>query len=134
MKRCLIPSAVCVALLLGSASASAQSASYPYGAWGGDSSFDRSDHPVLQQDQDEGIPSNRRVVELPGRDGTLNDISRRLKEDPEPFVPKAEPKPKPATEQAARDEFYRNLHRHADGVGTIEDVEGAYRELLPFRR
>ena len=39
-----------------------------------------------------------------------------------------------ASAQAARDQFYRTLHRHADGVGTIEDVEGAYRELLPFRR
>jgi hypothetical protein len=57
-----------------------------------------------------------------------------LKEDPEPVLPEVEPKPKPATEQAARDQFYRTLHRHADGVGTIEDVEGAYRELLPFRR
>ena len=49
-------------------------------------------------------------------------------------MPEAEPMPKPATEQDARDEFYRNLHRHADGVGTFKDVEGAYRELLPFRR
>ena len=40
---------------------------------------------------------------------------------------------KPATERDARDAYWKALRQHANGRGTIEQVESAYRELLPYR-
>ena len=61
-------------------------------------------------------------------DGLIADLQRRVKEDKMPA------QEKPETERGARDEYYRQLHRHADGKGTIEDVEEAYRDLVRYRR
>lgn len=41
---------------------------------------------------------------------------------------------KPTTERGARDAYWKALRQHANGSGTIEQVESAYRELLPYRR
>ena len=69
------------------------------------------------------------IAELPGHRLPSPEIQRRLKDlDAQP------PRPKPATEDDARTEFYRQLHRHADGLGTYEDAKRAHRDLLPFRR
>ena len=57
------------------------------------------------------------VVELPSRGLPDDDLRRRLKEDQPPVIPKAKPRPKPKSEQAARDGFYRNLHRRPGGRG-----------------
>ena len=80
------------------------------------------------------VVDRTRVVELPGRPSAEAELSRRLKDDEVAELPRAEPRAKPKNEQAARDEFYRRLHRHADGRGTLEEVEDAYRDLLPYRR
>jgi len=62
------------------------------------------------------------------QDGLSAELQRRVKEDEVPA------QKKPQTEQGSRDEYYRQLHRHADGKGTIEDVEEAYRDLVRYRR
>ena len=80
------------------------------------------------------MPDRTSVVELPGRGLPDAELNRRLKDDAPPVAPAPEPRAKPKSENAARDEFYRQLHRHADGRGTLEEVEDAYRDLLPFRR
>ena len=67
------------------------------------------------------------IIEGPETDSRTQRILDLLKHQ-EPVAPK------PQTERQARDEFYKSLHRHADGRGTIEEVEAAYRELLPYRR
>ena len=77
-----------------------------------------------------GIPQRREVVELPGRELSLEEISRRVKDD----EPQAAPRVRPANEWAARDEYYKRLGQHADGKGTIEQVEEAYGDLIQFRR
>ena len=41
---------------------------------------------------------------------------------------------KPTTERDARDAYWKALRQHANGSGTIEEVESAYRELLPYRK
>jgi hypothetical protein len=77
-----------------------------------------------------GIPHRGPVVELPGRELSEEEIGRRLKDD----EPEAAPRARPATEWAARDEYYKRLGQHADGKGTIEQVEEAYGDLIQFRR
>lgn len=62
------------------------------------------------------------------QDRIIADLQRRVKED------EARARKKPQTERGARDEYYRQLHRHADGKGTIEDVEEAYGDLIRYRR
>ncbi|NKB99250.1 MAG: hypothetical protein GKR90_12255 [Pseudomonadales bacterium] len=85
--------------------------------------------------RESGNTSERGVelVELPSRRAPNADVLDRLKYDID--LPAAQPRPQPpASEDDARSEFYKALHRHADGAGTIEDVEAAYKHLLPYRR
>ncbi|MFV2091380.1 MAG: hypothetical protein ACC642_12030 [Pseudomonadales bacterium] len=148
MKSLLVPGLACVVLLSGSV-ASAQPAvtsfeartSYqrlgevaPLRAYStrtsGYSGYGYGEAPVL----DRSSLDRTSVVELPGRGLPDAELNRRLKDDEPLVAPEVKPRPKPKSEQAARDEFYRRLHRHADGRGTLEEVEDAYRDLLPFRR
>lgn len=75
-------------------------------------------------------PNRTPVVELPDGNRIDLDLVRRLKDEEPPVKPRVKPK----TEQAARNQFYRNLHRHADGRGSLDEVEEAYRDLVRFRR
>jgi hypothetical protein len=80
-----------------------------------------------------GYPEKEVVEESQPFDPT-SEILRRLKDEPLEPVTRAEPRPVPETEDAARENFYRALHRHADGASTLEQVEAAYQHLLPYRR
>lgn len=40
----------------------------------------------------------------------------------------------PQMEDEVRADYYRALRSHADGKGTIEQVEEAYQRLLPYQR
>lgn len=67
----------------------------------------------------------------------IADLIKGLNRDPrdEEIVVKDPRMPaKPATERDARDAYWKALRRHAKGHGTIEQVESAHRELLPYRR
>ena len=74
------------------------------------------------------------VIEIPAPFDPASEILRRLKDEPQEPVTRVEPRPVPESEGAARDEFYRALRQHADGAGTIEQVEAAYQHLVPYRR
>lgn len=78
-------------------------------------------------------PQNEVIEESEPFDPT-NEILRRLKDEPLEPITRVEPRPVPESEGAARDEFYQALRQHADGAGTIEQVEAAYQHLIPYRR
>ena len=122
-------------------------AEIPYGAWQQDRVVGyevpqdetakclslQCSQPQLREDTATRYPSETRY-EIPSKE--IADILKNLdsfkgKEDivvKDPTLPA-----KPATERDARDAYWKALRQHANGRGTIEQVESAYRELLPYR-
>ena len=84
-------------------------------------------------DQTSPYPVGYPNLEVIEEETPTRDLTREILEvlDREPA---ARPAPVPASEDEARASFYQTLRRHADGRGTIEEVEAAYRHLLPYRR
>ena len=67
-------------------------------------------------------------------DPEIGELLEHLPLEPSHGFGEVETAPPPVTEESARDDFYRTLREHANGSGTIEQVEEAYQRLQPFRR
>ena len=119
-------------LLVGGA---AQADPLPHGAWQGQG---RLAGPGYLQMQPRSADPRREVIEEIVPLDPTEELLRRLKD--EDFEPqrRVEPRPVvevvPASEDAARRQFYEALREHAGGSGTLREVEGAYQHLLPYRR
>ena len=100
-------------------------AEIPYGAWQQGGAW-QQDHPIAYDipDAQYQIPSKEIADIIKGLDFDKHDIVIK-----DPHLPV-----KPVTERDARDAYWKALRQHANGKGTIEQVEAAYRELLPYRK
>jgi hypothetical protein len=142
----------------GASAATAQPA--PYGGWQGDDDdvytcaaigcregdYERypeyAPQPIDAADPDpEAEPApysepapDREGIGVPHRYDPTADILKRLADEPLPALSRGAPREEPASEDRARQGFYRAIREHADGAGSLEEVEAAYRHLLPYRR
>ena len=132
-------------LLLAAGSATAE---VPYGSWSGDAPVELPEYAgVVGADdtvrcmalyctdpQPEAAYPEKTVIE-PGTDYGLeippqeiSDLIKDLETSPREVTPAQ------ASERDARDAYWRALRAHAEGAGSIEEVESAYKHLLPYRR